>query len=89
MNIDVTKTVSPEISVSARLDRLPPTRFFLGLVARISAGGWFEFYELFMAGYISLGLIRGGLYQATTAGVFDINGFASFLGSFFAGCSSV
>jgi putative MFS transporter len=74
-----------EASVSARLDRLPPTRYFSGLVARIAIGGWFEFYEMFMAAYISLGLISGGLYRATTVGLFDVNGFASFLGSFFAG----
>jgi MFS transporter, putative metabolite:H+ symporter len=72
-------------SVSARLDRLPPTRYFRGLVARIAIGGWFEFYEMFMAAYISLGLIGSGLYRATTAGLFDVNGFASFLGSFFFG----
>lgn len=72
-------------SVSARLDRLPPTRYFRGLVARIAVGGWFEFYEMFMAAYVSLGLIHSGLYRATTAGRFDIDGFASFLGSFFAG----
>jgi putative MFS transporter len=71
--------------VSARLDRLPPTRFFRGLVARIAIGGWFEFYEMFMAAYIALGLIRSGMYRATTVGLFDVNGFASFLGSFFAG----
>jgi putative MFS transporter len=74
-----------EPTVSARLDRLPPTRYFNGLVARIAVGGWFEFYEMFMAAYISLGLIHGGLYRATTEGLFDVNGFASFLGSFFAG----
>lgn len=74
-----------EASVSARLDRLPPTRYFRGLVARIAIGGWFEFYEMFMAAYISLGLINGGMYHATTEGIFDVNGFASFLGSFFAG----
>ncbi|MCA8166921.1 MFS transporter [Burkholderia gladioli] len=74
-----------EASVSARLDRLPPTRYFRGLVARIAIGGWFEFYEMFMAAYISLGLIKGGMYHATTEGIFDVDGFASFLGSFFAG----
>ncbi|MDB6141590.1 MAG: major facilitator superfamily 1 [Pseudomonas sp.] len=74
-----------EPTVSARLDRLPPTRYFRGLVARIAIGGWFEFYEMFMAAYISLGLIGSGLYHATTEGLFDVNGFASFLGSFFAG----
>ncbi|WP_133646855.1 MFS transporter [Paraburkholderia flava] len=72
-------------SVSARLDRLPPTRYFSGLVARIATGGWFEFYEMFMAAYIALGLIHSGLYRATTDGLFDVNGFASFLGAFFAG----
>lgn len=40
---------------------------------------------MFMAAYISLGLISSGLYHATTRGLFDFNGFASFLGSFFAG----
>lgn len=74
-----------EASVSVRLDRLPPTRYFRGLVARIAIGGWFEFYEMFMAAYISLGLISSGMYRATTAGLFDVNGFASFLAAFFAG----
>lgn len=74
-----------EASVSVRLDRLPPTRYFRGLVARIAIGGWFEFYEMFMAAYISLGLIGSGMYRATTAGLFDVNGFASFLAAFFAG----
>jgi len=72
-------------SLSARLDRLPPTRYFRNLVARIAVGGWFEFYEMFVAAYISLGLIHSGIYRATTAGLFDISGFASFLGSFFLG----
>jgi putative MFS transporter len=72
-------------NVSARLDRLPPTRYFRRLVARIAIGGWFEFYEMFMAAYISLGLIHSGLYRATTSSMFDVHGFASFLGSFFAG----
>jgi len=79
------ENVPVEPTVSARLDRLPPTRYFRGLVARIAMGGWFEFYEMFMAAYISLGLISSGLYHATTEGLFDVNGFASFLGSFFAG----
>jgi MFS transporter, putative metabolite:H+ symporter len=85
MGTEIAGSAHVEASVSARLDRLPPTRYFRGLVARIAVGGWFEFYEMFMAAYISLGLIHSGLYRATTAGLFDVNGFASFLGSFFAG----
>jgi putative MFS transporter len=85
MEKEIAEPARVEASVSARLDRLPPTKYFRGLVARIAIGGWFEFYEMFMAAYISLGLIGSGLYRATTAGLFDVNGFASFLGSFFAG----
>ncbi|MGF6571434.1 putative MFS transporter [Paraburkholderia sp. GAS333] len=85
MEKEIAGTAHAAPSVSARLDRLPPTRYFRGLVVRIAIGGWFEFYEMFMAAYISLGLIGSGLYRATTAGLFDVNGFASFLGSFFAG----
>jgi MFS transporter, putative metabolite:H+ symporter len=85
MEKEMAGTAHAEPSVSARLGRLPPTRYFRALVARIAIGGWFEFYEMFMAAYISLGLISGGLYRATTEGIVDVNGFASFLGSFFAG----
>jgi MFS transporter, putative metabolite:H+ symporter len=85
MDKEIAGSARARASVSARLDRLPPTRYFRGLVARIAIGGWFEFYEMFMAAYISLGLIHGGLYRATTAGLFDVHGFASFLASFFAG----
>lgn len=82
---DSPRQVRTEPSVSARIDRLPSTRYLRGLVSRIAIGGWFEFYELFMAAYISLGLVQSGMYRSTTQGLFDINGFASFLGSFFAG----
>ena len=85
MEKGVADPVHTQAGVSARLDRLPPTRYFLGLVARIAMGGWFEFYELFMAAYLALGLIHSGMYRATTESLFDVNGFASFLGSFFGG----
>src|SRR5579864_6674078 len=52
------------------------------LVTRISAGGWFEFYDLFMTAYIALGLVRDGLF---TASGFDLQGFASFVAAGFAG----
>jgi putative MFS transporter len=70
---------------AARLDRLPPTRYFQGLVARISLGGWFEFYDLFMTAYVSLGMIQARLFSATTPNPIDIRGFASFTGAGFAG----
>jgi putative MFS transporter len=71
--------------VAARLDRLPPSRYLRGLVARISVGGFFELYDLFMTGYIAVGFINAGIFTATTSNPFDITGFASFIGSGFAG----
>jgi len=73
------------VTISARLDRLPPTPYLLGLIARIAVGGWFEFFDLFMTAYISLGLIKAGIFTATTTGLFDWTGFASFIASGFSG----
>lgn len=72
-------------SIAARLDRLPPSRYLRSLVARISVGGFFELYDLFMTGYIAVGLIKAGIFKATTAGLLDIRGYASFVASGFAG----
>ncbi|HVA38959.1 MAG TPA: MFS transporter [Candidatus Dormibacteraeota bacterium] len=71
------------VTLAARLDRLPPSRYLRGLVARISLGGWFEYYDLFMTAYIALGLIKSGLFTAT--GFFDWAAFASFVAVMFAG----
>lgn len=72
-------------TIAARLDRLPPSGYIRRLVVLISLGGMFEFYDLFLTAYVALGLIRGGLFKATTAGLFDLSGFASFVGATFAG----
>lgn len=72
-------------TVLARIDRLPPSRHLVGLVGRIASGGWFEFYELFMPGFIALGLVHAGIYVAKPGSMFDPHLFASFLASFFLG----
>ena len=72
-------------TVLARIDRLPPSRYLIGLVARISSGGWFEFYELFMPGFISIGLVKAHIYTLRGGGILDLHSFASFLASFFFG----
>src|SRR5579872_4007226 len=54
-------------------------------VLRISIGGWFELYDLFMAAYIALGLIGENLFVATTASPFALNGFGTFVAAGFAG----
>ena len=72
-------------AILARIDRLPPSRHLMGVVARIAAGGWFEFFELFMPGFISLGLVRSGIFTISNKGLLDTHSFASFLASFFVG----
>jgi putative MFS transporter len=68
--------------VASRLDALPVTSGLFGLVARISAGGWFESYDLFMLAYISLGMVRSGLFTVASLGA---SGISVFAGAGFAG----
>jgi putative MFS transporter len=72
-------------AISARLDRLPGTRRIWVLVVLLSLGGCFEYYDLFLTGYIAPGLIRSHIFTATTAGFFGNNGIASFVAAFFIG----
>jgi putative MFS transporter len=72
-------------TIAARLDRLPPNRYVRRLVTLISFGGWFEFYDLFFTAYIGVGLFKSGLFRPTTQGLFDLEGFASFIAALFTG----
>lgn len=71
-------------AVAERLEALPVNAGMHKLVAQISAGGWFEFYDLFMSAYIALGLIRHGLFSATGSDLASVAGFtaAGFAGMF-------
>src|SRR5271156_3425428 len=73
------------VTVAARLDRLPPSRHTRKLITLLSLGGWFEFYDLFFTAYVALGLFSAGIFKPTTTGLFDLQGFASFVASLFAG----
>jgi putative MFS transporter len=72
-------------TIAARLDRLPPNRHVRWLVTLISFGGWFEFYDLFFTAYIAVGLFNSGLFRPTAQGLFDPEGFASFIAALFSG----
>jgi putative MFS transporter len=85
MEQDISPTQASRHTILARLDRLPPSRHMVKLVARIASGGWFEFYELYMPGFISLGLVKAGIYSLQPGSMFDPHLFASFLASFFLG----
>jgi len=76
---------STAATVTARLDRLPASRHIWVLVVLLSLGGAFEFYDLFMTGYVSPGLIREGIFQAGTKGLFGLTDQAGFASITFAG----
>ena len=67
----------------ARLDRLPATRHIWTLVTLLSLGGMFEFYDLFMTGYVTPGLVKAGLLTGVAVGMFS--GPALFVASTFFG----
>ncbi len=70
-------------SILARLDRLPATPYVWKLVALLSLGGLFEFYDLFITGYVVPGLVRAGLLSNVSLGMFS--GPALFVASTFTG----
>jgi putative MFS transporter len=72
-------------TIGARMDRLPATRTIWKLVALLSLGGFFEFYDLFFTGYIAPGLVRSGILTSTTRGLFGTTGIASFVAAMFSG----
>ena len=72
-------------TISARLDRLPATRYIWKLVLLLSLGGCFEYYDLFFTAYIGPGLVRSGLFSSISASFFGFSGLAGFVAATFAG----
>ena len=72
-------------TIAARLDRLPSSWAVWRLVALISLGGCFEFYDLMMTAYVSPGLIKAGVFHAGAKGLFGLTDQATFAAATFAG----
>src|SRR5271170_2726481 len=77
--------------IAARLDRLPSSRAVWTIVALISFGGVFEFYDVFFTAYVAPGMLKSGLFTPTSLGIFSsltavrVAGFGTFVFSTFAG----
>jgi MFS transporter, putative metabolite:H+ symporter len=77
--------------IAARLDRLPSSRTVWGIVALISMGGVFEFYDLFFTAYVAPGMVKSGLFTPQSLGFFSslqsvrVAGVGTFVFSTFAG----
>ena len=72
-------------SITARLDRLPSSKHVWKIIALLSLGGCFEFYDLFFTAYVAPGLTAHGMFSPTTVSLFGSSGFASFVAAMFAG----
>ena len=73
------------VEVEARLDRIPASPYLWKLIALLALGGFFEFYELFMTGFVSPGLIRDGIFQTGPNGLFHLPDQAAFASVTFLG----
>jgi putative MFS transporter len=73
------------VTVAARLDRLPKSRYVRKLILLLSLGACFEFYDLFFSAYIAPAFYTSGIFTPTTKGFLGIDGFASFVAALFAG----
>ena len=73
-------SVSAAAEIAARLDRLPASRIVWGIVVLISFGGMFEFYDVFVTGYIVPAMSGSGLFTAPSLGIFAVLGSISVSG---------
>src|SRR5215831_6194814 len=78
-----------ESSVAGRLERLPLSRFHRRFVTLISLGGWFDFYDLFMVGYLGAALRDSGFLDLRQMAFFVSSGFLGmFVGAIVFGVGS-
>ncbi|SFU20569.1 MFS transporter [Paraburkholderia aspalathi] len=84
-NLDPSSCIVDAGAISARLDRLPPTRTVWKLVILLSLGFFFELYDLLYTGYVAPGLVKSGLLTSSTHGILGTTGIASFIAALFAG----
>jgi MFS transporter, putative metabolite:H+ symporter len=82
----MTRAATPTAGeISARIDRLPPTRTVWSAILLLSAGMFFELYDLLFTAYIAPTLVKSGVLTPTTSNFFGFTGVASFIAALFSG----
>ncbi len=71
--------------LTARLDRLPMTKSMWIMAVLLTFGGLFDGYAIGLIGALGPGLMKSGIFTATTVSLFGLSGLASFVASLFAG----
>jgi putative MFS transporter len=72
-------------TLTARLDRLPMTRSLWTMAVLLTFGGLFDGYAIGLIGGLGPGLMKSGIFTATTTSFFGMSGLASFVSALFAG----
>jgi putative MFS transporter len=78
-------TSTSAAGITARLDRLPPSRSLWTLVVLLSVGACFELYDLLMTAYVSPGLVRAGIFEPGHKGFLGLPDQAAFASITFLG----